>query len=49
MFMAYAVFHCFHKRNLKSEKRRGHTAIYFARLIGPSMREDRWWPPPAPG
>ncbi len=49
MFMAHAVFHCFHKRNLKPEIRRGHTAIYFARQIAASMREDRWWPPPAPG
>ncbi len=49
MFMAHAVFHCFHKRNLKPEIRRGHTAIYFARQLAASMREDRWWPPPAPG
>ena len=49
MFMAHAVFHCFHKRNLKPELRRAHTAVYFARLIAASMRRDRWWPPPAPG
>ncbi len=49
MFMAHAVFHCFHKCNLKSEIRRGHTAIYFARQLAASMREDRWWPSPAPG
>ena len=28
MFMAHAVFHCFHKRNLKPE-RRGHTGHLF--------------------
>ncbi len=48
MFMAHAVFHCFHKRNLKPELRRAHTGIYFARLIAACMRENRWWPPPPP-
>ena len=49
LFMAHAVFHCFHKRNLKPALRRAHTVIYFAGLIAASMRENRWWPPPAPG
>ncbi len=46
LFMAHAVFHCFHQRNLKPEQRSGHTAIYFARLIGASLRGEHWWPPP---
>ncbi len=47
LFMAYAVFHCFHRRNLKSELKAGHTVIYFARQMAANVREENWWPPPA--
>jgi hypothetical protein len=46
LFMAHAVFHCFHARNLKGELRRGHTVIYFARLIAACLHTQGWWPPP---
>lgn len=46
LFMAHAVFHCFHARNLKAELRRGHTAIYFAGLMAACLRTRQWWPPP---
>jgi len=46
LFMAHAVFHCFHKRNLKPEQRKHHTVIYFAGLIAASLRCENWWPPP---
>jgi hypothetical protein len=46
LFMAHAVFHCFHDRNLVPEQRQSHTAIYFAELIAASMRSENWWPPP---
>jgi hypothetical protein len=46
LFMAHAVFHCFHKRNLRPEQREHHTAIYFARLITACLRCEDWWPPP---
>ena len=47
LFMAHAVFRCFYLRNLKAEVRRGHTVIYFARLLGRDLRSaERWWPPP---
>ena len=46
LFMAHAVFHCFYKRNLKPELRRGHTVIFIVQLIAASMRQNRWWPPP---
>jgi len=46
LFMAHAVFHCFLSRNLKPELRRGHTAVYFARLAAASLRTRQWWPPP---
>lgn len=46
LFMAHAVFHCFHQRHLKPGLRKYHTAIYFAGLIAASMRCEKWWPPP---
>ena len=46
MFMAHAVFHCFHRRNLKPQWRKAHTAVYFAALIAAGLRTDNWWPPP---
>ena len=46
LFMAHAVFHCFHKRNLAPEQREDHTVIYFAGLIAASLRCENWWPPP---
>ena len=46
LFMAHAVFHCFHARNLKAELRCGHTAIYFAGLLAACLRTRQWWPPP---
>jgi hypothetical protein len=46
LFMAHAVFHCFHARNLKPALRRGHTVIYFANLLAAAMRIEPWWPPP---
>lgn len=46
LFMAHAVFHCFHKRNLKREQREHHTVIYFAGLIAAGLRCENWWPPP---
>jgi hypothetical protein len=46
LFMAHAVFHCFHQRNLKPEQRAKHTVIYFAGLIAASFRAETWWPPP---
>jgi hypothetical protein len=46
LFMAHALFHCFHSRNLKPEAKKGHTAIYFARLFAASLRTEAWWPPP---
>ena len=46
LFMAHAVFHCFHKRNLKSEQRERHSVIYFAELMAASLRCEDWWPPP---
>jgi hypothetical protein len=46
LFMAHAVFHCFHARNLKPAARRGHTVIFFANLLGAALRTQRWWPPP---
>ena len=33
LFMAHAIFHCFHKRNLKPEQRQRRTVIYFAKLM----------------
>jgi hypothetical protein len=48
LFMAHAVFHCFHAHNLKPALRRGHTVIFFANLLAASMRTEHWWPP-APG
>lgn len=46
LFMAHAVFHCFHLRNLKPEQRAHHTVIYFAGLMAASLKVDNWWPPP---
>lgn len=46
LFMAHAIFHCFHRRNLKPEQREHHTVIYFAGLIAASLRCENWWPPP---
>ena len=46
LFMAYAVFHCFHLRNLKPAVKAGHTVIFFARQLAASVRADNWWPPP---
>ena len=46
LFMAHAVFHCFHLRNLAPEQRKNHTAIYFAALMAASLRSENWWPPP---
>ena len=46
LFMAHAVFHCFHARNLTPEQRKKHSVIYFAGLIAASMRSENWWPPP---
>jgi hypothetical protein len=46
MFMAHAVFHCFHRRNLAPEQRKAHTAIYIAEQMAASMRAENWWPPP---
>ena len=46
LFMAHAVFHCFHQRNLKPAQRQGHSVIYFAELLAASFRIERWWPPP---
>jgi hypothetical protein len=46
LFMAHAVFHCFHRRNLKPALRANHTVIYFAALVAASLRADNWWPPP---
>lgn len=48
LFMAQAIFHCFHMRNLKAELKRGHTVIYFGRLMEAAMRTQDWWPPAAP-
>lgn len=45
LFMAHAVFHCFHRRNLKPAHRAGHTAIYFAGLMTASLKLEVWWPP----
>lgn len=45
LFMAHAVFHCFHKRNLKAQLRKEYTVIYFAELICANLRIGRWWPP----
>lgn len=49
LFMAQAIFHCFHMRNLKPELKRGRSVIYFGRLMAAAMRTENWWPPPAPG
>lgn len=46
LFMAHAVFHCFHRRHLKPQLRKHHTAIYFARLMAADLRSANWWPPP---
>ena len=46
LFMAHAVFHCFHARNLKPAVRRGHTVIFFSNMLGAALRTRRWWPPP---
>lgn len=47
LFMAHAIFHCFHSRNLKPELRHGKTTISFARLIEAELRGPGiWWPPP---
>ena len=46
LFMAHAIFHCFHKRNLKAEQREHHTVIYFAEQMAASLRCENWWPPP---
>jgi hypothetical protein len=46
LFMAHAVFHCFHSRNLKPAVRNGRTTIYFARLLDADLRVADWWPPP---
>lgn len=46
LFMAHAIFHCFHARNLKPAVRRGHTVIFFANLLAAAMRTEHWWPPP---
>lgn len=46
LFMAVAVFHCFHSRNLKPEARAGHTVIYFARMMTAGFSIKDWWPPP---
>jgi hypothetical protein len=50
MFMAHAVFQSFYKRNLKAAVRKGHTVIYFAKLITASFYLRTWWPSsPEPG
>ena len=46
LFMAHAIFHCFHKRNLKPEQREHHTVIFFAKLMAANLRCENWWPPP---
>jgi hypothetical protein len=46
LFMAHAVFHCFHSRNLKPDIRRGHTVIFFAQLLTACLYNEQWWPPP---
>ena len=46
MFMAHAIFHCFHRRNLAPEQRKVHTAIHIAEQIAASLRAENWWPPP---
>ena len=46
LFAAHAVFHSFYQRNLKTQARRGHTALHFARLLEATLREESWWPPP---
>lgn len=46
LFMAHAVFHCFHRRNLAPPIRKAHTAIHIAKLAAASLRGDNWWPPP---
>lgn len=45
LFMAHAIFHCFHARNLKRAVRHGHTVIFFANLLAAAMRTENWWPP----
>jgi hypothetical protein len=46
LFMAHAVFHCFHQRNLKAVVKKGHSVIYFANQMAAGMRSENWWPPP---
>jgi hypothetical protein len=46
LFMAHAIFHCFHQRNLKPEARHGHSVIYFANLLAGSLRTEQWWSSP---
>lgn len=46
LFMAHAVFHCFYRRNLKPQRRAGHSVIYFADSMAASMSNETWWPPP---
>ena len=46
LFMAHATFHCFYRRNLKPEIKKGHTVIYFGRRMAAEIRVGNWWPPP---
>jgi hypothetical protein len=45
LFMAHAIFHAFVSRNLKPQKRSGHSTIHWAMQINAEFRLDHWWWP----